>query len=141
MTDAPLQALTGTMALPLWLQLFLVWTNGIMLTALGAVILRNRDILALRGKIDQDVTGVRSAIRAEIDLKLTQREQTIGLHGTLIEKLSREVFGTNSDGEGGILKKLDEMSVGQNALISLFVRHGEKMGIDVEDLRNLEAHR
>jgi hypothetical protein len=124
------------MILPAWAIAFLLWSNGFLVAALLALVIRQKGIDTLKLGLEAQITGARTAVEAQVRSEATNRNQTyLDLHGRL-EKIEGQIGGKN-----GLTTAVDRIGAGIDALISLFLRHGEKMGIDTNDLRALEEHR
>ncbi len=124
------------MALPAWAVAFLIWSNGFMVAGGVALIVRQKGIESLRLALEAQISGARAALEAKIQSEKNDRNQVLINLESRVAKVEGQIGGKN-----GLTEAVERIGAGIDALISLFLRHGEKMNIDTADLRALEEHR
>lgn len=141
------QAAVSVSTLPAWVVAALLWSNGFMVAGLFALISRQKGIDTIKLGLEAQITGARTAVEAlvrtesaarasEINSFRADRSQIILDFSGRVSALEREVVGTN-----GLSAQVLRIGKGVESLVSLFLRHGQKMGIDAADIRELEEHR
>lgn len=122
--------------LPAWAVAALLWSNGFMVAGLFALISRQRGIETIKLGLEAQITGVRVAIEAFVRIEIakwnTDREQL----SLRMDRAEWDLFSPT-----GLGAQLQKGADGVTALVTLFLRHGQKMGVADEDIRELESHR
>jgi hypothetical protein len=114
--------------IPVWAVVVLIWFNGAMATAIGAMVLR---ILGGRS-VDAQITGAKTSVVEIMATKERSWNQAEISQNNRLDVLERELFGL--DGENGVRGnvKVTRRDVGMIAIV--LRRLAESSGIDAKEL-------
>lgn len=123
------------MTLPEWVWLFLAWSNGALFVFVLSLLSRASTLATLKTERDGALNGLRADLTAQITTHDARRDEAKTELRRELDEMRLVLFGL--DNKNGMRGDLKRVRADVSALVAVFLTNGERLGLDVAELREL----